>query len=60
MAAADYEIDSADPFDTKFKFSRFGLAYAPPRNVSSLTGLVLPRDSSETQAGATNDNPDGA
>ena len=31
-----------DPFSTKCKFNRFGLAFAAPRNVSQLTGLKKP------------------
>jgi hypothetical protein len=34
---SDYIV--SDPFSTKFKFNRFGLAFAAPRNVSQLTGL---------------------
>lgn len=34
---SDYLV--SDPFSTKFKFNRFGLAFAAPRNVSQLTGL---------------------
>jgi hypothetical protein len=38
---SDYIVAPAggDPYATKFKFSRFGLSYAPPRNVSQLTGV---------------------
>jgi hypothetical protein len=36
--AEDYEIDPKNPFSTSFKFSRFGLAMAPPRNISVLSG----------------------
>lgn len=57
--ADDYIIDAKDPFDTKFKFSRFGLSFAPPRNVSLLTGIVLPAVGSSTgSAGGVNDEAD--
>ena len=37
---ADYTIHSNDPFDTNFKFSRFGKSWAAPRNVSKLNTPV--------------------
>mmetsp|Transcript_29122 Transcript_29122/g.65948 ORF Transcript_29122/g.65948 Transcript_29122/m.65948 type:complete len:205 (-) Transcript_29122:390-1004(-) len=36
--AADYEIDPSEPFSTRFKFSRWGLRAAAPRNISLLSG----------------------
>jgi hypothetical protein len=36
---ADYEINHADPFSTVFKYSRFGLEMANPRNISALSGI---------------------
>ena len=57
--ADDYVVDGTDPFSTKFKFSRYGLSYAPPRNVSSLTGDILPAmGSSKNNAGGVNDEAD--
>ena len=35
---ADYAINRADPFSTAFKYSRFGLKMANPRNTSALSG----------------------
>ena len=35
---ADYEIQRTAPFSTAFKYSRFGLVKASPRNVSMLSG----------------------
>jgi hypothetical protein len=55
----DYEIDRTDPFSTAFKFARFGLSgEVVPRNVSKLSGLVLPAKVSAGGAGALNDEPD--
>jgi len=39
--AKDYEM--ADKFATDFKFSRWGLDVAKPRNVSALTGVKVKR-----------------
>ena len=39
--AKDYEM--ADKFSTDFKFSRWGLEVAKPRNVSTLTGMQFKR-----------------
>merc|ERR1712070_1097893 len=41
---SDYIIShpGGDPFSTNFKFSRFGLSFAAPRNVSQLTGTKKP------------------
>lgn len=39
--AKDYEM--ADKFATDFKFSRWGLEMAKPRNVSTLTGVKVKR-----------------
>ena len=39
--AKDYEM--ADKFSTDFKFSRWGLKVAKPRNVSTLTGVKVKR-----------------
>ena len=39
--AKDYEM--ADKFSTDFKFSRWGLKVAEPRNVSTLTGVNVKR-----------------
>ena len=57
--AQDYEIDPANPFSTKFKYSRFGLANqrVPPRDVSKLSGIKLPAKIGGG-AGAVNDEPD--
>ena len=35
---ADYEINRDTPFSTAFKYSRFGLTMAVPRNISALSG----------------------
>jgi len=35
---AEYEINRASPFSTAFKYSRFGLTMADPRNISALSG----------------------
>ena len=35
---AEYEINRASPFSTAFKYSRFGLATADPRNISLPSG----------------------
>ena len=37
-SAKDYEILATDKFSAAFKYSRWNLAEAPARNVSSLTG----------------------
>ena len=37
-SAKDYEILATDKFSAAFKYSRWNLAEAPPRNLSSLTG----------------------
>jgi len=55
--AADYTIDRANPFSTKFKYSRFGLTHAEPRDVSLLTGKIF-KKSGDLIAGATNDEGD--
>ena len=39
--ATDYEM--ADKFSSSFKFSRWGLEVAKPRNVSMLTGVKVKR-----------------
>ena len=41
---SDYIVShpGGDPFSTNFKFSRFGLSFAAPRNVSQLTGMKKP------------------
>jgi hypothetical protein len=56
-SAADYEIDPLDPYSTKFKYSRFGLERATPRDVSSLSGRKFPAKKTAT-AGAMNDKND--
>ena len=38
-SANDYEISSADAFSSAFKYSRWGLPEAAPRNISVLTGM---------------------
>jgi hypothetical protein len=54
--ALDYQIDASDPFSTKFKFSRFGLAKAPPRSVSLLSGRIYPASVHSTlSSGAVDD-----
>uniref|UniRef100_A0A6T9ENE9 Uncharacterized protein n=1 Tax=Haptolina ericina TaxID=156174 RepID=A0A6T9ENE9_9EUKA len=35
---ADYEIDRSSPYSTSFKYARFGLTKAAPRNVTALSG----------------------
>ena len=58
--AADYEIDSSDPFSTAFKFSRFGLTQAAPRDVSKLSGRIVPKAGTlGGAAGGVNDAVDG-
>jgi hypothetical protein len=47
---SDYVVDRADPFSTDFKFSRFGAATAPPRDISKLN---TPVGSSETAASSS-------
>jgi len=56
--AADYTIDRTDPFSTIFKYSRFGLTKADPRNVKSLTGKIFKKNGDNHIAGATNDEAD--
>jgi hypothetical protein len=36
--ASDYEVNRTNPFSTSFKYARFGLTKAEPRNITSLTG----------------------
>ena len=45
----DYEM--ADKFSTDFKFSRWGLEVAKPRNVSTLTGVKVKRAQMGIQLG---------
>ena len=57
--AADYEVDL--PFSTDFKFSRFGrTGRVPPRNVSALSGAIIPakKGAAPHAAGALNDKAD--
>jgi hypothetical protein len=54
-SAVDYEINALDPYSTKFKYSRFGLEYAPPRDVSLLSGKKYPTKKTASSAGAMND-----
>ena len=51
----DYVMPS--PFATSFKFSRFGVTKAPPRNVTALTGrkFKYAPDASSTSAKASHD-----
>ena len=37
--AAEYEINTLDPFSVFFKYTRFYATSARPRNVSALTGV---------------------
>lgn len=56
--ASDYLINNFDPFSTHFKYSRFGVSSARPRDISKLNGLkrqVLPGQA--IKAGAFNDVP---
>jgi hypothetical protein len=53
-SAVDYEVDPLNPFSTKFKYSRFGLKRAAPRDVSSLSGKKFPAKMTAS-AGAVND-----
>ena len=55
-AAEFYTVDAANPFSTKFKYSRFHATHASPRNVSALTGLrrhIKPTEGSGGSEGAT-------
>jgi hypothetical protein len=56
-AAVDYEIDPLDHFSTTFKYSRFGLKRAAPRDVSSLSGKKFPAKMAAS-VGAMNDEDD--
>jgi hypothetical protein len=56
-SAVDYEIDPLNPFSTAFKYSRFGLKRAAPRDASSLTGKKFPAMKA-SNAGAINDEVD--
>ena len=38
-SAKDYEISATDTFSAAFKYSRWNLIEAPPRNISQLTGF---------------------
>ena len=38
-SAKDYEILATDKFSAAFKYSRWNLVEAPPRNISQLTGF---------------------
>jgi len=58
--AADYTIDRDNPFSTVFKYSRFGLTEAAPRDVNLLSGKVYMKDGKSSVAGATNDEVDEA
>lgn len=61
--AANYEIDAKDKFSTAFKYSRFGLTKASPRDVTKLSGaIVVPSAGlgASNIAGAINDEPDTA
>jgi hypothetical protein len=49
--AKDYEM--ADKFATDFKFSRWGLKVAKPRNVSTLTGVKVKRAQKSPGTAAT-------
>eukprot|EP00316_Scyphosphaera_apsteinii_P012358 CAMPEP_0119298854 /NCGR_PEP_ID=MMETSP1333-20130426/974_1 /TAXON_ID=418940 /ORGANISM="Scyphosphaera apsteinii, Strain RCC1455" /LENGTH=436 /DNA_ID=CAMNT_0007300067 /DNA_START=43 /DNA_END=1350 /DNA_ORIENTATION=+ len=48
----DYEIEGDDPYASSFRFSRFGMKEAAPRNVADLTGNKLPRSAVLPQNGA--------
>jgi hypothetical protein len=58
-SASDYEIDRNNPFDVKFKYSRFGSISAPTRDIAKLSGLKVHQEESRGMklgvAGATND-----
>ena len=51
--AADYEM--AAPFGTSFKFSRFGLTSAKPRDATLLAGKKIPRVAWKAQADILNE-----
>jgi hypothetical protein len=53
-SAADYEINPLNPFSTNFKYSRFGLKRAAPRDVASLSGKKYPAKKTAS-AGAIDD-----
>ena len=57
--ADDYVISRANPFSTSFKFSRYGLTSAPPRDATLLTGKASPAMSASRtgSAGAEQDVP---
>jgi hypothetical protein len=40
--AEDYQISSTNPYSPTFKFSRWNLLEAPPRDISKLTGSKRP------------------
>jgi len=56
----DYEIDSADPFGTSFKYSRFDATAAKPRDVSKLTGAKHSRSTDASATVSADDVPAGA
>ena len=51
--AIDYEV--ADEFAVAFKFSRWGLTVANPRNLSTLSGMKVERTHMPGSAGADMD-----
>jgi len=55
--ASDYVVDRVAPFSTVFAYSRFDSKFAPPRDVSQLTGLKrrVPTNEIPAMAGAIND-----
>jgi len=57
--AGDYVISRTNPFSTSFKFSRYGLTSAPPRDTTLLTGKASPAMSAirTGSAGAEQDVP---
>lgn len=55
--AADYEVKRDEPFSYKFKYARFDLAYASPRDAKQLSGLHRKVDDGQVKvAGATGDD----
>lgn len=55
--ASDYEVAPKDPYSTQFKFTRFDVAAAAPRDIHKLTGLKRKAGIISTSASALNDVP---
>lgn len=54
--AADYEVSPKDPYSTQFKFTRYDVVAAAPRDILKLTGLKR-KAASSSGASAVNDVP---